>query len=121
MEISETNPDGCRPHLQYPWHADGPSVEVKEEVNTAGANGNTTGSTTVTKKEDIEDIEKVHEVWWRYIDRIKQNSNASMNIVVILVTCLIRNSVNAQCLLLQAKCVRSSSTKNATAPKSSRN
>ncbi len=31
LEVSDVNPDECRPHLQYPWHADGPPTDNKEE------------------------------------------------------------------------------------------
>jgi len=31
LEVSEKNPDGCRPFLEYPWHAEGPPVDSKED------------------------------------------------------------------------------------------
>ncbi len=67
LEVSEFNPDECRPHLQYPWHADGPPADIKEENSAA---------------QGYEDIEKVHEVWCRYLERLGQDPKIKWNMRV---------------------------------------
>ncbi len=76
LEISETNPTGCRPLVQYPWHANGPpSTEIG--MSTYGNN---------QEPAAVEDIEKVHEVWSRYSERTAGETRpvGSVSAVVLL-------------------------------------
>lgn len=41
------------------------------------------GAATI-KKEDNEDIDKVHDVWCKYLEHIKQNAGSKWNIMVFL-------------------------------------
>lgn len=81
MEISEKNPEGCRPLVQYPWHANGPPSEtpINTSVNILGGNVLTQASNTSFS----EDIEKVHEVWCKYSELVKHDSNTMGNMIVI--------------------------------------
>lgn len=72
LSITEENPSGCRPLLQFPWHAsERPSFPDNETQNPMGIDGNSS-----------EDIERVHEVWCRYSEKIKQNSKVIENFMV---------------------------------------
>ncbi len=99
LEVSETNPAECRPHLQFPWHADGPPADGPALAN--------------------EDAEKVHEVWCRYLERMKQDPRGRWTFTVRNeLGCMCRG--NVRCRRSRARCVRSSLTRSAAAPKSLR-
>lgn len=34
LAVTEINPDGCRPLITHPWHADGPAADLKEEKDS---------------------------------------------------------------------------------------
>ena len=71
------------------------------------------------KREEGEDFEKVHDVWCRYIDSIKLDPRANLNIKVSRVTEK-TNRENVIYRRQQDRCVRSFLSRNATVRKSSR-
>ena len=75
MEVSDKNPEDCRPYFQYPWHADGPPAEQKEE--NKGEAEQIEG-----KKEEVEDIEKIHDVWCQYMNYVQNDISGKWNMTV---------------------------------------
>lgn len=80
LGITEINPSGCRPFLQYPWHADGPLTDSKDDGNK--------GVSSAVKKEEMD---KVNDVYIQYTEELKKNGNMQLglNVTWILKTRMI--------------------------------
>jgi hypothetical protein len=76
LEVSEVNPIGCRPLLQFPWHANGPpkdesSVCVSEMMKQE-----------LGKAKEGKNIEDLHEVWHKYSECVNGEAGAGSNMQV---------------------------------------
>lgn len=69
LEISDINPNGCRPHLEYAWHAEGPPVDLKDDQLTG-------------RKGIFENNDKINDLYKKYIDKFKLNPKLFWNITV---------------------------------------
>lgn len=62
LEISEINPGGCRPFLEYPWHAEGPPVDPKDDQ--------------LTTRKEIQELAIRNEILCReYQEKLKRDPN----------------------------------------------